>query len=261
MQMLKRLIGVITVKDNWVVQSIGYKKYRPIGKINVAVENLDRWQLEEILVVDISRSKNDLGPNLELLESIADLKIATPLTYAGGIRNSKDAVNVINAGADRIGLERLFDSNPDEIINVSGSIGSQAVILMQALTLHDDDIFKYCYMSGKSFKLAKNYYKKYLDFFSELMIIDYMNEGHPNSFNEKLPNQLKVDKQLICFGGVSSATKIKDLLNLKNVSAVGIGNFLNYKELANWQLVKKANLSSNRQLTYGKQSRGIMEWQ
>jgi len=258
--MLKRIIGVITVKDNWVVQSIGYKKYRPIGKINVVLENLDRWQLEEILVVDINRSKNDLGPNFELLDSIVNEKIATPLAYAGGIRNSEDAVKVINAGADRIGLERLFDSNPDEFLKVSGSIGCQAVILMQALTFHCDDIYKYCYISGKSFKLTKNYYNEYQDFFSEMMVIDYINEGHPNSFNENLPIQLEIDKQIICFGGVSTATQIKNLFRLQNVSAVGIGNFLNYKELANWQLVKNVKLGSNRRLTYGKQSRGIMEW-
>ena len=69
--MIKRIVGVITIMNNWAVQSIGYNTYRPLGRPEVIAQNLDRWQLEEIVICDISRSRNGLGPNIKLLETIA----------------------------------------------------------------------------------------------------------------------------------------------------------------------------------------------
>ena len=36
----KRIIAVIIVKDGIAVQSIGFKKYLPVGKPNIAIEFL-----------------------------------------------------------------------------------------------------------------------------------------------------------------------------------------------------------------------------
>ena len=46
----KRLIGVITVKGGWAVQSFGYARHLPLGRPEILAENLDRWGADEILV-------------------------------------------------------------------------------------------------------------------------------------------------------------------------------------------------------------------
>ena len=259
--MLKRLIGAVIVKDDWVVQSIGYKKYRPIGRVEIVVENLDKWQLEEILIIDISRSIKHLGPNFAMLEKINSLKISTPLAYAGGIKSAAEAIEVIKSGADRVGIESLFDEDPEIFKEISSAIGKQAIILMQALTIKDNQLKKFLYLTQETKSMNIHDLSLYLDYFSELLVIDYRNEGHKAKFNPKLVKFFGNDYQLICFGGISSSAQIRTLLNNKNVSALAIGNFLNYKELANWNLLKKLKSVSSRQITYGKQSRGIMEWQ
>ena len=38
--MLKRLVGVITVKNNWAVQSIGYKKYLPLFMKHISMNSI-----------------------------------------------------------------------------------------------------------------------------------------------------------------------------------------------------------------------------
>jgi cyclase len=35
----KRLVGMVTVRDGWAVQSIGYARYLPLGRPAVMVEN------------------------------------------------------------------------------------------------------------------------------------------------------------------------------------------------------------------------------
>ena len=56
--MKKRLIGVITIKDDLAVQSFGFKNYLPLGKPEILVKNLDIWGADEILINDISRTKH-----------------------------------------------------------------------------------------------------------------------------------------------------------------------------------------------------------
>ena len=98
----KRLIGVVTVKDGWAVQSFGYRRHLPLGRPEILVENLDRWGADEILVQCIDRSARCLGPDFALLERISRLDLATPLIYAGGIRHMDDARRVINSASDRM---------------------------------------------------------------------------------------------------------------------------------------------------------------
>ena len=108
----KRLIGVVIVKDGWAMQSFGYRRYLPLGRPEVMVQNLDRWGADEILIQCIDRSAYGLGPDLDVLDKISKLSIATPLIYAGGICGREDAVKVVKHGADRIMVDAIvWDSH------------------------------------------------------------------------------------------------------------------------------------------------------
>ena len=118
----KRLIGLITIKNDLAVQSFSYNNYLPLGKPECLIENLDRWGADEILIQVIDRTKKDIGPDFELLKRIGQLKITTPLIYCGGIRNHLDAINIIKHGADRIIVDSLIRKNQKEIPKISKSI-------------------------------------------------------------------------------------------------------------------------------------------
>ena len=63
----KRLIASVCVKNNIAVQSISYSKYLPLGLPEIIVENLARWQADEILINFIDRSLKKLGPDFKNL--------------------------------------------------------------------------------------------------------------------------------------------------------------------------------------------------
>ena len=124
----KRLIGVITVKSGWAVQSFGYRRYLPMGRPEILAENLDRWGADEIIVQCIDRTKEQSGPDLQLVDRIARMGLSTPLIYTGGIRNEEDATRVIQTGADRIGIDALLHDAPAEVERLSHRLGAQALI-------------------------------------------------------------------------------------------------------------------------------------
>ena len=260
--MLKRLVGVITIHNDWAVQSIGYQQYLPLGRPEIIAENYDRWQFDEIMIIDIDRSKRGLGPNFEIVKKIAKKKILTPLCYVGGIRNRDDALELVGYGADRIGIDNLFRRNFTEANKITEALGRQAIIRIQPLIISKDKIYLYDYLNKKSNKLF--YIDKFLEeskSFSELMIIDVHNEGKFNSFTKSmlLPFENE-DLQIICFGGISSKLQISHLFEKKFVSAAAVGNFLSYKEIPHKEMLIKTEIEKIRMTSFGSTTRGAREW-
>ena len=251
--MKKRLIAVINIKNNLVVQSYGYKHYLPLGSIESFIPNFDRWGVDEILVNDLNRSKNETGPNIKLLNRISNLKINTPIIYSGNIDNETDAQKAIQNGADRIVLGNIFFKNPEKIVDISKTIGTQAIILSVCFELKKNQLLIYNYIKKKLYEFSDEDFIKLQSYISEFLIIDNINEGYEKSFNMKILNKIckkNFMKSLIVFGGISSSNQINKIIKNKSVVAVGIGNFLSYKELAYQKILSKLKKNNFRNPYY-----------
>lgn len=250
----KRLIGVITVKDNQAVQSISYKKYLPIGSPKLIAENLDRWGVDEIICLSINSSKNKQGPNFDVINSIASLPLSTPLTYGGGIRNFTDASDVIKSGVERVVVENIFFNNSNSMVKISEKIGSQALIISLPVCKDNGKFKIYDYVNKTYFEI-NNAYKEALssNYFSEIMLIDKINEGINNGFQKNLLDCFPIrNKKLIVFGGLDSPEIMEYVLSKKEVDAIAIGNSLNFKEHNVQKIKEKLNLSCLRRSIFEK---------
>lgn len=244
----KRIAAAVVVKNNRVVQSIAYKKYLPVGTPENVIQNLDRWSVDDIVLLDIDRSPGSLGPNYDLIKKISSIPISTPLTYGGGISSARDAIKVIATGAERIILDNLFLNDPKKLKTISKSIGSQAIIVCLPIKFINDDAFHYNYVNKKITKLKLSHIKRYENFISELLIVDVDSEGSQGNFNNKLVDIFSdININLICYGGVGLSQKGTYLLENNQVNAIAYGNILNYGELF-FQKIKKSLGKSKQKL-------------
>jgi cyclase len=250
----KRLIGVVTVLNGWGVQSFGYRKYLPLGRPEILVENLNRWGADEILIQCIDRSKNNMGPNFSLINTIAKLGLSTPLIYGGGVQNSNDAVKVINLGADRLLLDSALWSNSTQVQNIACELGSQALIANLPFRVYNNNLMWFNYQTKKETILDANVFKRlsnHLNWTSEIMLTDWSNEGNYGAFDLHIKDFFHLfNKPLIVFGGISEKTTIVNLLSDQYVVATAIGNFLNYKEHSLQKIKEEINLNSIRRAFY-----------
>lgn len=237
----KRLIATIIVKDGWAVQSFGYRKYLPLGKPECLAENLDRWGADEILLLSIDRTRGGLGPDFPVLERISRLYLSTPLIYGGGIRNTEDAVAVIQRGADRLCVDALLDLSPRDVVHISNTLGAQAVVAGLPLSRKGEILERMNYLQGTSEPLRPGVLSLFEDgTISEALVIDWRNEGRRSSFDPDLVRYFPLKNvPLLAFGGLSEPEQLMDLLVEPNVSAVAIGNFLNYREHAVQELKRR----------------------
>lgn len=230
----KRLIGVVTVKNGWAVQSFSYKSYLPLGRPEVLVENLDRWGADEILVHVIDRSVKKLGPDFDLIEKIGDIGVSTPIIYGGGIRHEHDAVGAIQKGADRISLDNIFFECPDTVRKIAHILGSQALIGSLPVHRTDGVLKHYNYVTKKSDYISKEIIRLLEEnLISELLISDWLNEGSLDKFDIDLLKAKELSgNKLIAFGGLGDPLIGAKVVGLSNVSAVAVGNPFSYKEHA-----------------------------
>lgn len=230
----KRLIGVVTVRHGWAVQSFGYRRYLPLGKPEMLVENLDRWGADEILVQCIDRSAKDLGPDFELIKRMGALGLSTPLIYGGGIRDVADAVKVVKFGADRLALDAMLWAAPQRLETLSRELGTQALIAHMPVRINEHVLSWLNYSDRSEIKLNSGVLSDlHLDWVSEVMLTDFEHEGIAYSFDEAIPTRFPLlKKPLLLFGGISEPAQIQRLLSQSNVVGVGVGNFLSYKEHA-----------------------------
>jgi cyclase len=228
----KRLIGVVTVKNGWAVQSFGYRHYLPLGRPECLVENLDRWGADEILVQVIDRQ--NIGPDFELVKRLGKLGLHTPLIYAGGLNSINDGIKLIRLGSDRIVIDTLLHEDLSSVINISKRLGAQALIASIPLSWNGNELDWYDYRFKTSSPISDailNLIQS--DIVSEILISDWKHEGKPGGFEKKLIQKFpSKEPQIIAFGGLSEPEQIKAILEFSQVSAVAIGNFLSYREHA-----------------------------
>src|SRR5437899_2670548 len=124
----KRIIGCLVVKNGIVVQSIGFNKYLPVGKPTIAVEYLNRWGIDEIVLVDISATKNKQQPNYKMYKELS-AKCYVPLAIGGGITHIGQVTELMHCGADKVIINKTALEIPDFISQTARVFGNQCVII------------------------------------------------------------------------------------------------------------------------------------
>lgn len=244
MTLLKRLIGVIAVEDGRVVQSLGYRRSLPVGRIECVFENLDRWGVDEVMVVAFDRSRKGLGPDFDLIKRIAELGLGTPLGYGGGVSSVADAVSVVQAGVERICVDSLLHDDPEAVHRIADEVGAQAVIAALPLSVTPDGVRWYDHRRRTESPLSEAVARLLREeVVSEALVVDWRNEGRFGGFDVRVLEWIEQQApslQLLAYGGISDADQVAALLERDSVMGVCVGNFLNYREHAVQRLKRDA---------------------
>lgn len=229
----KRIAATLIVKDGIVVQSINFHKYLPVGKPSIAIEFLNLWGIDEIILLDISATRNGKEPDYELIKN-ASRKCYVPLTVGGGISKVKHIEHLMQCGADKVSLNSSSISNPQLISEAAHIFGDQCVVVSIDAVQTENGYRVYDYLSKKPLKLAPDDWAiKAQDFGAGEIYINSVNrDGSYKGYDIELINKIcsTVSIPVICAGGAKNADDFIKVLNETNVSAASAANFFHFTE-------------------------------
>ena len=231
----KRIIASLTVKNDWVVQSIGFKKFLPVGTVPVCVEALNLWGVDEIVILDITASLEKRSINEKLVQRACE-KCFVPLTVGGGIKSVADVNRLLQAGADKVVLNHAATCDHKIITELANVFGSQCIIANIDVCALDNNQYS-CFtlsntkeLSEKPEKLATIYANAGA---GEILVNSIDLDGMKQGFDCRLIRKIvtAVDLPIIALGGAGSPIHFLELLNkVEGVSGIAAGNFFHFFE-------------------------------
>lgn len=144
----KRLMPCMLLREGHLVQSIEFKEYLIIGKPRFTIERFIDWDVDEIIFLDISATKENRGPDLEIISETAR-GCFVPLTVGGGIRTLKDIRNVLKTGADKVSINTEAIRKPAFVTESSDVFGSQCIVISMDVKTNGDGEYEVFLDSGK----------------------------------------------------------------------------------------------------------------
>jgi imidazoleglycerol phosphate synthase cyclase subunit len=124
----RRVIPCLDCRDGRVVKGVKFQHLRDAGDpVALSVEYM-RQGADELVLLDVSATPSGRGHQLEVVRAIRrELSIA--LTCGGGVRSEEDASRLLDAGADKVGVNTAAVRDPGVLERLAGRFGSQCVVL------------------------------------------------------------------------------------------------------------------------------------
>jgi len=128
MGLAKRIIPCLDVADGRVVKGVQFVDIRDAGDPVEVARRYDEQGADEITFLDITASSDNRETMVHMVEEVAS-QVFIPLTVGGGIRKVEDIRRMLNAGADKVGINTAAVFNPEFVKEAAEKFGSQCIVV------------------------------------------------------------------------------------------------------------------------------------
>ncbi len=233
MTVAKRIIPCLDVNDGRVVKGINFVELKDAGDPVEIARSYNEQGADELTFLDITASSDNRGLLFDIIEKVAN-QIFIPLTVGGGVRNCDDIRNLLNVGADKVGINTSAILNPNFVSESSSRFGSQAIVVAIDAKKIDDhyEIFTHGGRNATGIN-AIEWAKKMADFGAgELLITSMDRDGTKKGFDNNLMKSISdaVDIPIIASGGAGSLRHLVDGIKEGEADAVLAASIFHYGE-------------------------------
>jgi len=124
----KRIIPCLDVDNGPVVKGVKFVDIRDAGDPVEIARRYDREGADEITFLDITASSDNRATLVHVVEQVAG-QVFIPLTVGGGIRTLEDIRRMLNAGADKVGINTAAVFRPEFVREAAEKFGSQCIVV------------------------------------------------------------------------------------------------------------------------------------
>ena len=233
MSVAKRIIPCLDVNDGRVVKGINFVELKDAGDPVEIAKKYNEEGADELTFLDITASSDNRGLLFDIVEKVAK-QIFIPLTVGGGVRTCEDIRNLLNAGADKVGINTSAILNPDLIAESTSRFGSQAIVVAIDAKKVDDhwEVFTHGGRNATGIN-AITWAKKMAQLGAgELLITSMDRDGTKKGFDNVLMRLISdvVEVPIIASGGVGALQHLVDGVKDGEADAVLAASIFHYGE-------------------------------
>ena len=246
MSLAKRIIPCLDVTNGRVVKGINFVELQDAGDPVEVAKKYNEQGADELTFLDITASSDNRGLIFDIIENVAK-QIFIPMTVGGGVRTCEDVRNLLNAGADKVGINTAAIKNPDLVAEAASRFGSQAIVVAIDAKKVDDHWEIFTHGGRKPTGInALDWAKKMVKFGAGELLITSMDKdgtktGFDNILNKLISESVQVP--LIASGGVGNLQHLVDGVKVGGADAVLAASIFHYGEYSIQEA--KAYMSKN----------------
>lgn len=125
---IPRVIPILLLKGKGLVKTIRFEDPKYIGDPINAVKIFNEKEVDELIVLDITASRENKSPDIAFITQIVS-EAFIPVAYGGGIRSIEEIKTLFKAGIEKISLNTAAIQQPELISKAAQTFGSQSIVV------------------------------------------------------------------------------------------------------------------------------------
>jgi imidazole glycerol-phosphate synthase subunit HisF len=228
-----RIIPTLLINEGKLVKTINFKNPSYVGDPINAVKIFNEKEVDEISIIDMSRTIKATEPNFNLISDIAG-EAFMPMSYGGGISSIEIGQKIIRCGVEKLIINNALMKNPEIIKSFKEKFGSQSIVASLDIKKNwfgNYKIFDYLTKKTQSQNIIS--YAKLLESsgIGEIILNYVDKEGTFNGLNtghcKLIANNLNIP--VILSGGCNGISNMLSAVKDGNASAIAVGSFFIYQ--------------------------------
>ena len=128
MSLARRIIPCLDVTGGRVVKGVNFVGLKDAGDPVEIARRYDEQGADELAFLDITATSDNRGLILDMIEAVAS-QVFIPLMVGGGVRSIEDIRHLLNAGADKVGINSAAVAKPEFVKEAADRFGSQCIVV------------------------------------------------------------------------------------------------------------------------------------
>lgn len=128
MSLAVRVIPCLDVDAGRVVKGIRFSEMRDVGDPVESAVVYEEQGADELVLLDVSATPEGRENNLATVAAVREV-LSIPLTVGGGVRSVGDARSLLEAGADKVGVNTAAVERPELVTEMAEVFGVQCTVL------------------------------------------------------------------------------------------------------------------------------------
>jgi cyclase len=229
----KRIIPCLDVTAGRVVKGVNFVELKDAGDPVEISRRYNDAGADELTFLDITASSDDRDLIIHIIEDVAS-QVFIPLTVGGGVRKVEDVRRLLNAGADKVGINTAAVADPQLVVDASSYFGAQCIVVAIDAKRTGDHWEVFTHGGRKSTGLDAIEWARRMENSGagELLLTSMDRDGTKSGFDLELTRRISdaVDIPIIASGGVGTLQHLVDGVQQGHADAVLAASIFHFGE-------------------------------